>query len=390
MLRISSLLREAYCLPSRRTRHSRSGYVVIWNLTNHCNLSCYHCYANANSNRLGKGNRELRTQEAKEVIDGLAMLDVFVLILSGGEPMLRHDLYELAAYAADKGISCALSTNGTLIDEAQVKRISGSGIAYVGISLDGSRGKHDEFRGRAGAYQASLKGIRLCRDAGIKVGLRFSLTSYTASQLPLVIDLFEQESLSKLYVSHMNYSDGAMGRLALGRTETREIMSLLMRKAVDYLQDKSSFREIVTGNNEADAPFLLLSVERESPVLAKRMYDMLMQRRGNGSASQLINIDPWGSVHPDPFCREITLGNIRQTPFSQILSDSSDHFFIALWSRKERFHGRCGRCRFASLCGGNSRARAFAQSSDWWGSDPSCYLTNEEIAMNQESLILSR
>ncbi len=183
-----------------------------------------------------------------------------------------------------------------------------------------------------------------------------------------------------------------MGRMALGQAETREAMSLLIRKAMDYVQDESSPREIVTGNNEADAPFLLLSVERESPVVAKRMHDLLIQDRGGGSGVgvRLINIDPWGSVHPDPFCRGISLGNVRQTPLGQILSDSSEHFFIGLGGRRGPFHGRCGGCRFVNLCGGNSRARAFAQSSDWWGSDPSCYLTHEEISMNQESLILLR
>jgi radical SAM protein with 4Fe4S-binding SPASM domain len=380
MLRISSLLKDAYhpCPPGSGRR--KPGWVVIWNLTNRCNLSCHHCYADANARR---SPEELSTREAQAVIDELATIDLSVLILSGGEPILRKDLYELSDYARERGISCALSTNGTLIDEAQVEKILECGIGYVGISLDGSQEKHDAFRGRRGAYDASLRAIRLCRDAGIKVGLRVSLTTYTASELPVVTDLFEREGLGKLYVSHMNYSSSAMRPLALEPPETREMMCFLIAKAKEYLGKESFRREIVTGNNDADAPFLFLRVEKEDPPAAEKMYHVLMQTRGKGSGLQLANIDSWGNVHPDPFCKEITLGNARQRPFSQVLAESQGHWLMSLPSRKEGFHGRCGGCRFAdSLCGGGSRARAFAQSSDWRGSDPSCYLSDEEISKN--------
>jgi len=383
MLRISSLLREAYGNDSsfRAAGQNRSGVVVIWNLTNRCNLSCRHCYADANSTCSGRGE-ELSTQEAKRVIDDLARLDVLVLILSGGEPMLREDLYQLASYAREQGISCALSTNGTLIDEAQARKIGESGVRYVGISIDGGKDQHDEFRGRRGAYEASLQGIRLAREVGIKVGLRFSLTSYTASQLPFVFDLFEHESLKKLYISHLNYSNLVRRHLAPGPTETRNLMGLVIEKAMGYLKEKCLPREIVTGNNEADAPFLFLSVRRRHPELANWIYDALMRSRGNGLGPRLANIDAWGEVHPDPFCREISLGNVRQKAFDRILSDAQDHFFFSLRDRKAAFNGRCGRCQFVGLCGGNSRARAFAQFSDWLGSDPLCYLTDEEISLN--------
>jgi radical SAM protein with 4Fe4S-binding SPASM domain len=384
MLRISSLLREVYSpeLSSHASKDNRSGYVIIWNLTGRCNLSCRHCYAEANSASPGGKREELNTRETKRVIDDLAGLEVLVLILSGGEPMLRADLYELAGYAQEKGISCALSTNGSLIDEAQVRNISESGIGYVGISIDGAQDRHDEFRGRKGAYEASLRGIRLCRDAGIKVGLRFSLTSYTASQLPHVVDLFGQENLNKLYVSHLNYSVPAMQHMSPGPRDTRRIMGSVVRTALDYLKDNSLCREIVTGNNEADGPFLQLFVEKESPELGERMHDLLVQIRGNGSGPQLANLDPWGDVHPDPFCRGIILGNVRKIPLSRILSDSSGHLLTSSGRGKGSFRGRCGKCRFVDVCAGNSRARAFAHSSDWWGSDPLCYLTDEEILLN--------
>jgi radical SAM protein with 4Fe4S-binding SPASM domain len=342
-------------------------------------LACPHCYAHAESKGVAD---ELSTEEAKSVIDDLAHQEILVLILSGGEPILRSDLYELAAHAREKGIICALSTNGTLIDERHLKNILKNGISYVGISIDGTREGHDAFRGRSGAYESSLKAIRLCRDKGIKVGLRVSLTSYTASELPQIFDLFEHERLVKLYISHMNYAHKAGSRMALKPVETRTSMCLVVKKAIEYLKDDSFCREIVTGNSDADGPFLFLSLKRQHPGLAGNLYRHLMQNGGNAAGGRLANIDTWGEVHPDPFSRHINLGNVRRQPFSQIWNECSDPLVVSLRQRKTPFKGRCGQCRFIDICGGNSRARAFAHCDDWWGSDPLCYLSDEEIGMN--------
>lgn len=378
MLRISRLLKRMYYPNSNGKTDGGSGIVVIWNLTNRCNLACPHCYADAKSR---VKTDELSTREAIRVIDDLAKKKVLVLILSGGEPILRQDIYELAKYAKEKGISCALSTNGTLINESHVKNILESEIGYVGISIDGIQEKHDEFRGRQGAYGASLKAIRLCRDAGIKVGLRVSLTSYTASELPRIFHLFEEEKLVKLYISHMNYSNKAAKHIALDPAKTRESMSFVIRKAMEYLKDTSFSREIVTGNNDADAPFLFLSIQRQDLDYGKKTYTLLKKMGGNGSGVRLANIDPWGEVHPDPFCRNITLGNVRKKSFNEIWANPDHALMHSLRERDKPFNGRCGSCGFIELCGGNSRGRAFAHYDDWWGSDPSCYLDDEEISM---------
>lgn len=379
MLRISRLLKKALDAEDFPAGRARAGHVIIWNLTNRCNLSCYHCYADA---RLSASGRELSTQEARSLIDDLARHDVLVLILSGGEPTLRHDLYELAAYAREKGIGCALSTNGTLLDEAHVENIIQSGINYVGISIDGTPEKHDEFRRKQGACATSLRGMRLCRDAGIKVGLRFSLTSFTAPQLPWVFSLFERANLSKFYISHMNYSDKTLGRMALEPGKTREAMNIIVRKAMSYLRNGSIPREIVTGNNEADAPFLILSIAQEDPGLAKRLHEAMIQDRARAAGIRLVNIDPLGNVHPDPFCRDISLGNVRARRFRQILAHPENNLMDLVRQGEIPFKGRCGKCRFVDLCKGNSRGRAFAQSENWWGSDPLCYLKDEEIVSN--------
>ncbi len=377
MLRISKILQKTYHTAPKTKGHAKSGMVVIWNLTNRCNLACPHCYAHATS----KGSvHELSTRDTQKVIDDLARQKVLVLILSGGEPLLRKDLYELAAYAKEKGITCALSTNGTLINEAHVRKILKSGIRYVGISIDGIGENHDRFRGKQGAYAASLKAIRLCRDAGIKAGLRLSLTAHTARELPKIFDLFEEQKLVKLYLSHTNYSDKAVKRMALNPLKTRQSMRFVIRKATQYLNDASFSREIVTGNNDADGPFLYLSMQRQNIENAENLYKRLSMAGGNSSGVRLANIDSLGEVHPDPFCRAITLGNVKQKPFSEIWSAPKHPLAVSLRERKTPFNGRCGSCRFIDICGGNSRARAFAHYDDWWGSDPMCYLKDDEIA----------
>ncbi len=379
MLRISKLFQKIYYPDPQPKAHKQSGMVVIWNLTNRCNLACPHCYAHATSK--GSAN-ELNTRDARKVIDDLVRQKVLVLILSGGEPTLRQDLYELATYAKEKGISCALSTNGTLIDELHVKKILKSDISYVGISIDGIGETHDQFRGKQGAYKASLKAIRLCRDAGIKVGLRLSLTGHTAKALPKIFDLFEQENLVKLYLSHMNYSDKAVKHIALNPIKTRESMGFVIQKAFEYLNDRSFSREIVTGNNDADGPLLFLSMQQQNKDNAKKLYSLLTKSGGNSSGIRLANIDALGEVHPDPFCPNISFGNVKQKLFSQIWSSPKHSLAVSLRERQTPFNGRCGNCRFINICGGNSRARAFAHSDDWWGSDPMCYLTDKEILNN--------
>jgi len=375
MLRISRLIREA---SNGRAGEARSrGHVVIWNLTSRCNLSCRHCYARASA-----GSDELAPHEARKVIDEIARQDVFVLILSGGEPLLREDLYDLIAYARTQGIFCALSTNGTLLGEKQVRSLEESGIGYVGISIDGTRQTHDRFRGKAGAYEASLKAIRLCRQAGIRVGLRFSLTSLTATGLQAAFELVEQEDLSKIYISHLNYIDKDMKQLAPKPAQTREVMRFVLAKAVEYADHRDRFREIVTGNNTADGPYLFLTMKHERPSLAPRIHDLLMRQQIDAWRSRLLNIDVRGEVHPDPFCRNVSFGNVRRTPLRDILLASKEVPFDSSQESYRLLKGRCGRCGFLHLCRGNSRPRAFAESNTWWGSDPQCYLTPDETVIN--------
>ncbi len=212
MLRISHYLRSlAEDAPTPRRAGGRRAPVVIWNLLRRCNLTCKHCYStSADSDFRG----ELETAEILRGIDDLRAAGVRVLILSGGEPLMHPDLFEIAAHARQAGMFVALSSNGTLIDEGNIQRVAEARFDYVGISLDGLRETHDRFRQKQGSFDAALAAMRLCREADIRVGMRTTLTEENAAQLPALLDLMRELDVQKFYLSHLNYS----GRGATGGT----------------------------------------------------------------------------------------------------------------------------------------------------------------------------
>ncbi|HEY8554636.1 MAG TPA: heme d1 biosynthesis radical SAM protein NirJ [Burkholderiales bacterium] len=361
--------------PKRRPR----GPVVIWNLVRRCNLTCKHCYS-ISADRDFPG--ELSTEEVYRVLDDLRRFGVPALILSGGEPLLRPDIYDISRRAKKMGFYVGLSTNGTLIDESSIDRIAAVGYDYVGISIDGMRATHDRFRRRAGAYDASLRGLRLCRARGIKVGLRYTMTQDNAHDLPALLALMEREGVEKFYFSHLNYA----GRGNVNRKDdamlqtTRAAMDLLFETCWEYLE-RGEPHEFVTGNNGADGVYLLLWVRRRFPERAAHIEAKLRQWGGNASGLNVANIDNLGNVHPDTMWWHYTLGNVRTRPFSEIWTDTSDPLMAGLKRQPRPVTGRCGACRYLAICGGNTRVRAQQLTGDPWAEDPACYLTDEEIGV---------
>jgi heme d1 biosynthesis radical SAM protein NirJ len=368
------------------------GPVVIWNLIRRCNLSCKHCYSiSADKDFAG----ELSTAEACTVMDDLRAFGVPVLILSGGEPLLRPDIYELSARAKAMGFYVGLSTNGTLIDSGNIGRIAEVGYDYVGISLDGIKSTHDAFRRKQGAFDASLEGVRMCRDAGIKVGVRFTLTQDNAHDLPALLQLVEDQGIDKFYLSHLNYA----GRGNTNRAKdafldtTRKAMDLLFDTCWNDLQTGRQ-REFVTGNNDADGVYLLHWVRRRMPEREAHLRAKLAQWGGNSSGVNVANIDNLGNVHPDTMWWQYNLGNVRERPFSKIWVDTSDPLMAGLKASPRTIKGRCGECSYFDVCGGNTRTRALQLTGDPWQEDPACYLSDEEIgrqgagAQGQERIAL--
>ncbi|HYH19986.1 MAG TPA: heme d1 biosynthesis radical SAM protein NirJ [Azospirillum sp.] len=360
------------------------GPVVIWNLVRRCNLSCLHCYSfSADHDFPG----ELTTAEVFRVLDDLKAFRVPVLILSGGEPLMRRDIFAISRRAKEMGFYIGLSSNGTLIDEQRIADIAAVGYDYVGISLDGLKERHDRFRRREGAFDQSLHGIRLCRAEGIKVGIRLTLTEENAADLPALLDLMLAEGIDKFYLSHLNYAGRGntnRERDALHAT-TRDAMELLCETALDDARAGRE-REIVTGNNDADGLFMLHWVRTNLPDKAGALEAVLRRWGGNASGVHIANIDTQGDVHPDTMWGHDTLGNVRARPFGEIWSDRTNPLLAALNQRPRPVSGRCAGCRYLEICNGNTRVRAFQTTGDPWAEDPGCYLSDDEIGRESAEL----
>ena len=377
MFRISHYMRELVQPTPLGPVRKPPGPVVIWNLIRRCNLTCKHCYS-ISADIDFKG--ELDTGEVFAVMDDLKAFGVPVLILSGGEPLLRPDIFDISQRARDMGFYVGLSSNGTLIDSGNIDAIEAVGYDYVGISIDGRRETHDRFRRKPGAFDASMAGIRLCRERDIKVGLRFTMTEDNAAELPDMLRLMQQEDVNKFYLSHLNYAGrGNRNRDSdVQHAITREAMDLLFVTALEHAQ-RGDGLEFVTGNNDADGAYLIQWVRRHYPEMESHLTAKLEQWGGNSSGVNIANIDNLGDVHPDTFWWHYSLGNIRQRPFSEIWQDTSDPIMAGLKAIPRRIKGRCGSCRYFNVCGGNTRVRALQLTGDPWAEDPACYLTDEEI-----------
>jgi heme d1 biosynthesis radical SAM protein NirJ len=378
MFRVSRFMNEIL-RPTPPARGAPPGPVVIWNLVRRCNLTCRHCYSiSADVDFPG----ELDTAEATRVLGDLKAARVPALILSGGEPLLRPDLFDIAARAKHLGFYLGLSTNGTLIDQPLARRIAAAGFDYVGISLDGLAATHDVFRRKRGAFDAALNGLRLARDMGVKVGMRFTLTQANAAELAALLELAEVEAIPKFYLSHLNYAGrGNVNRREDARLRTaRAAMDLLFERAWAYARAGLE-REIVTGNNDADGVYLLQWARANILGLDEaHLRAKLAEWGGNSSGVNVANIDNLGNVHPDTMWWDCTLGNVRNRPFGAIWSDTRHPIMAGLKARPRAIKGRCSGCAYFDICGGNTRIRALKTTGDPWAEDPACYLTDEEIA----------
>ncbi len=353
--------------------------VVVWNLTRRCNLHCMHCYSDSHDRRYPG---ELTTAEGQQLLDDLVAFGVPAVLFSGGEPLTRPDLFELAAYAKEEGLRCVLSTNGTLITPSVARRIHQAGFSYVGVSLDGIGPVHDKIRGKRGAYEAALSGLRRCRDLGIRVGLRFTVHRKNVDQLAAVFDLLEAEDILRFCIYHLAYAGRGEQIRAhdLDPAETRATVDYIFGRARDFHR-RGMEKDILTVDNHTDGVYLYLKIQQEEPRRAEEVHRMLLWNGGNQSGIAVASVDPKGYVHADQFSWHYNFGNVRQRPFSAIWTNTSEPRMALLKDRKAHLKGRCRFCRYVDICNGNLRARAESYSSDFLAPDPACYLTDEEIGL---------
>jgi len=354
--------------------------VVVWNATRRCNLNCVHCYSES-ENKIYPG--ELTTEEAKAFVEDLSDFGVNVMLFSGGEPLLRHDLFKVARLASDRNIRAVLSTNGTLITEEKAKMLKDAGFAYVGVSLDGIGETNDKFRGKEKAFELAVEGIRNCFKAGVKPGLRFTVTNYNYKDVPKIFSLIETEHIPRVCFYHLAYVGRGTGiaHNDLTYDQSRAFMDYLLEKT-EAVYNKGLNIEILTVDNHADAVYLYLKLKQKNPQKAEQALKLLKINGGNSSGLGIACVDAMGYVHPDQFWRHYSVGNVRTRKFSEIWSNNSEPLLQALRNRKEYLTGKCGACRFLDICNGNLRVRAEAAYGDIWAHDPACYLTTEETKMD--------
>lgn len=366
-----------YCSGIGNPEQSVSRPVVVWNCTRQCNLNCIHCYASARGQKIAG---EMDTAAGKALIRDLADFDVPVILFSGGEPLLREDLFELASLAGEEGIRIALSTNGTLITREVASSIKSTGFAEVGISLDGIDSSNDYFRGKIGAYQAALAGIRRCVALGLRVSLRLTITRFNYQEIPAMFRLIEDEGIDRVCFYHLAYA-GRGNNLReedLSHSQARSVVDVICEHTLD-LHRRGLPKEVLTVGNHADGIYVYLKIREQDPQRASRILELLRANGGNNSGIKIGAIDDLGSVHPDQFWWHYSLGNVARRKFGDIWTDTSEPLLRGLKNRKGLLKGRCSRCCYLDLCNGNLRERAEAIYGDVWAEDPACYLSDEEI-----------
>ncbi len=377
MFRLSNLIASVV---EDRAERNLDGCIAIWNFTNRCNLSCHHCYSYADPNQ----EDFLTTDFILGAIPELKKGGVKFVIFSGGEPLIRRDIFDIAQAMREAGIVTYLSTNGLYIGDKNADAII-EHFNYIGISIDGIESVHDRFRGMEGAYRKSLAAIDTIQKHGGNAGIRFTITEETKENLYDIFALAERIGVDKLYISHLVYSGRGLENLKIDidKTERRKFVEYIIDKAFQYY-DEGRGIDIVTGNMEMDAILFLDKFSKRYPHLKEEMIARLRRWGGNSAGRKLVNIDWMGRVKPDPFF-PYYLGNMTERPFSEIWNDATNEMLVKLREHPRKIGGYCHDCGVIDICNGGSRSRAWAIHGDLWAEDPSCYLDAQEKSIIKSS-----
>jgi len=354
------------------------GPVVVYNCTNRCNLKCLHCYS---SSGRSYHDDELTTAQAKQLLRGLAEANCPVVLFSGGEPLLRSDLVELLVEAKQAGLRTVISTNGTLIDSDTAKKLAEVGLSYAGISLDGDEQFHDRFRHAKGSFKATLAGIENCKKAGIKTGLRFTITKANADQVPILFDIAASVGVRRICFYHLIRTGRAktLDEQTLTPQHTRQTVDTIIERTDDFAQ-KGLIDEVLTVGNHADGPYLLLRMLKEKKPSYENARRLLLTNGGNKIGEKIGCVDWNGNVHPDQFWLNYSVGTVKDKTFKQIWKNSSGPVLNKLRKKSEFADTRCLSCGWFDLCKGNFRFLGAEADTKYWLNEPACYLTDEEIA----------
>lgn len=333
----------------------------VWEMTTACNLSCIHCHASGGR----RAPDELTTAEAKRMLDQLAQVAEFrMMAFTGGEPLVRSDVFELMAYSQARGFTNTMATNATLIDDDVARRLQQYGLVIAAVSLDGlDAATHDYVRNQPGAFEAALRGIQALRRAGILLHINITVMEHNLDQVEALTDLVDELGTGILLMYQLvPVGRGrAVGQAALDLSANER----LIRFIAQAQRTTRAIMEPVAGPQYW--PFLLQRAGiRTGPLLglAETVFHGCSAGRG------FVYIKPNGEVWPCPFI-EVSCGNLRQSTFQEVWANSP--VFDELRTREVKLEGRCGECEYRRLCGG-CRGRAWAITGDYMAEDPSCFI----------------
>jgi heme b synthase len=335
--------------------------LLAWETTRRCNLACLHCRAAAGS---GPYPGELTTDEGLKLLDDLATMGQVVVILTGGEPLLRSDIFDLAAHGTDLGHRMVMAVNGTLLTPAIAARLKEAGIQRVSISIDGATaGSHDRLRAVDGAYAGALRGIDACREAALPFQINTTVTRANRAELPAIHEL----ALQLEAAAHHVFVLVPTGRGELIREEliNPEEYEATLRWLLDRQREGKLFIKPTC------APQFYRLWRQDAAARGEKIsptsHGMEAMTKGCLGGQGFAFVSYKGEVQPCGYL-ELVAGNIRQTPFPEIWANSE--LFQQL-HHVDDYHGKCHTCQYRNVCGG-CRARAYAMTGDVLGDDPIC------------------
>ena len=359
------------------------GPVVVFNCTNQCNLNCLHCYSSSGPDSV---TNLLTIEQAEKLFTELSELKSPVILFSGGEPLLRNDLFELLIAAGKRNLQIVLSTNGTLIDADTAKRLADAGVSYIGISIDGDKNFHDSFRQKKGCFDAALEAFENCRKAGLRTGLRFTITRQNCNQIPFIFELAAEEGIRRICFYHLIRTGRAknLEGQTLNPVDTRKTVDTIIDK-ISYYVKKGLIDEVLTVGNHCDGPYLLLRMQKETKNSKlktqnfSKAKELLQINGGNRIGEKIVCIGPDGNVYPDQFWCNYSIGNIKDKSFKDIWNNSEDMALNKLRNKSKFADKRCLSCKWFDYCRGNYRFLGADTADENWLNEPACYLTDREI-----------
>lgn len=351
----------------------KTGPLFVWNITDVCNLRCKHCYRDSSALNAESG---LSDDRCIKLVDEIKELSPPIVLLTGGEPLLRNNVFDIIARCKESGLRVGLSTNGTVIDEGAAYKIKESGVDYVGISIDGGESLHDEFRGVKGAFRQSWNAIERLNKIGVKTGVRFTLTDENKADLFYVMDKAQESGTKRFCLYHLVYSGRARDLIDIEPQAKRRIMDMFFNKVQELSLIDRDF-DVLTTDNHADGVYLSERLTNHKAALS-----CIKSHGGCSAGDRVLYLDSTGDVCPCQFLRDESIGNVKEKPLSEIWRDTDNPLLNMFRNKKDFLSGKCGTCMHKEICGG-CRARAKASSGSLWGEDPGCYLDlkEKEIAL---------